>query len=129
MRDPFDDTPESAWSNDWRRPIDGPLRNTFRVMRAQFRERCAAEGAPCHCCEEPIDYGLRHGDPRAFELDHLLPVSVDESLALEPSNSGPPMRSAIGGAPPASASVAGGRRRGRRMVVTASRARIGNSRV
>ena len=32
-----------------------------------------------------IDYNARSG-PRAFELDHYVPVSVDPTLALEPSN-------------------------------------------
>ena len=35
--------------------------------------------------DELIDYSIRSG-PRAFELDHCLPVSSHPELALEPSN-------------------------------------------
>ncbi len=92
MDSEYDDTPESeaksgAWSGgSWRRRIDGPDRNTYRVLRAQFRKQCVASHAVCHICEGGIDYSLRHPDPMAWELDHFVPVSVDESLALESAN-------------------------------------------
>jgi hypothetical protein len=41
--------------------------------------------AECWLCGHDIDYSIRSG-PRAFELDHCLPVSSHPELALEPSN-------------------------------------------
>ena len=40
---------------------------------------------PSWLCSTPINYGISSG-PRAFELDHAIPVSVAPELALEPSN-------------------------------------------
>jgi hypothetical protein len=85
----FEDTPESEWPGKVRRRIDGPDRPLYRALRAKFRRQRSAKRAPCHICNELIYYGLKHGDPRAWELDHYIPVSdpVDgERLALEPSN-------------------------------------------
>ena len=32
-------------------------------------------GLPCHLCGQPIDYDLPAGDPMAYELDEIVPVS------------------------------------------------------
>jgi hypothetical protein len=96
--DHFDDTPESddSWKgqHDWAIPaaprkrsvIDtGPARHTFRVLRENFRSECQAARAECWLCGHDIDYSIRSG-PRAWECDHMTPVSVAPELALEPSN-------------------------------------------
>lgn len=84
----YSDTPETEppTSGHWRRQIDGKDRNTYRVLRQVFRNQCQAVRAVCHICEGAIDYLLPYGHPMAFELDHYVPVSVDESLALNPTN-------------------------------------------
>jgi hypothetical protein len=89
--DLFADTPELCGPADpvpvrRQRLIDGPLRNAYRLKREAHRARCAAVLAPCGICKQGIDYGLRHGDPRAYELDHVQPVETHPELALEPSN-------------------------------------------
>src|SRR5258707_2830860 len=83
----FDDTLETEelkWSGAWRRRIDGPDRNTYRVLREHFRKQCMARHEVCWICEGAVDYSLKYPDAMAWELDHFVPVSVDESLALSP---------------------------------------------
>jgi len=47
-------------------------RKVLRWLRAQ--------GRPCHICGQPIDYGITDAnDPRHFECDELLPVSLGGS--------------------------------------------------
>ncbi|GAB7070405.1 hypothetical protein H7J06_24530 [Mycobacterium hodleri] len=70
-----------------RRLIDGPLRHTFRLVRAGYRDRCAAAALPCAICHQPIDYRLEHGDPGAFELDHIHSVEDHPNIALIEYNS------------------------------------------
>lgn len=94
----YDDTRESdkSWSgqHDWaipaaprkRRAIDtGQDRNTFKVLRENFRLRCMSDRADCWLCFNPIDYRARSG-PKAFELDHAIPVSTAPELAMVESN-------------------------------------------
>ena len=45
------------------------------TRRTALLRRMRAEGAPCWICRMPIDYGIAHGDPLAFECDELKPVS------------------------------------------------------
>jgi hypothetical protein len=85
----WDDTPEGeeqGWTGAWRRKIDREDRHTYKLLRANFRAQCVAARAVCWLCRGGIDYSLKHGDAMAWELDHFVPVSVDESLALTPSN-------------------------------------------
>ena len=91
----FDDVPapgelpppeRGRWPGQVRRDIDGPQRGSYVALRKVFREQCAAAWTPCHVCNQPIDYRLKHGDPWAWELDHLVPVIRDPSLALVVSN-------------------------------------------
>ena len=63
----------------------GPLKAKYRILRAQFRKVCAAAGEVCHLCDSAIDYAAKSG-PKSWQLDHFVPVSVDESQALEWSN-------------------------------------------
>jgi HNH endonuclease len=92
----YDDVPESEWPGDWSRAIDGPDRRKYVVLRAKFREQCAATinpdgtvGALCEidgCSDPAIDYGLKHPHPRAWELNHKIPVVKAPELALDPDN-------------------------------------------
>ena len=92
-RDPYDDAraiSDTSWAIPaaprQRSVIDsGPMKAKYRILRDQFRRVCQGEDEPCHLCGNPIDYQAPRG-PRAFHLDHFVPVSVDESLALEWSN-------------------------------------------
>jgi hypothetical protein len=90
----YDNDDPWAGDHDWaipatprkRRHIDiGQDRNTYRVLRENFRLRCMAAREPCWLCGGAIDYSARSG-PRAFELDHEHPVSVAPELALVESN-------------------------------------------
>jgi hypothetical protein len=78
----FEDTPEGEWPGKKRRAIDRKDRHLYRTLRAKFRVHCLAQRAPCGICGEPIDYGLKHGDPRAWELDHIESVARRPDLAL-----------------------------------------------
>lgn len=64
-------------------------RNTSRRWRAfkrTFKARCKAANKPCHICRQPIDYDAPPQTPDAFEVDHIIPVSVSPGLELVPSN-------------------------------------------
>ncbi|MCV7082884.1 HNH endonuclease [Mycolicibacterium insubricum] len=41
-------------------------------MRARLRKQFR----PCHICGRDIDYTVHYLDPGAFQVDHLLPVSL-----------------------------------------------------
>lgn len=66
----------------------GDVRGTraFKALAAKLR----AEGQPCHLCGHAIDYSIKGAasrrHPWSFVADHVIPVSRDPSLALEPSN-------------------------------------------
>jgi 5-methylcytosine-specific restriction endonuclease McrA len=42
--------------------------------RKRMRARIAATRAACHICGEAIDYTLGRHDPRAFVIDHVVPL-------------------------------------------------------
>lgn len=48
-------------------------RNT--TQRDRDRARIKATRANCHICGETIDYSLPHLDPRAFVVDHVVPLT------------------------------------------------------
>lgn len=48
-------------------------RNTAR--RDRDRAIIKRTGAACHICGEPIDYSLDWLDPRAFVVDHVVPLA------------------------------------------------------
>jgi 5-methylcytosine-specific restriction endonuclease McrA len=71
-----------------------PPRNThlYKKQRAQFKARCKAVNAACHICHGelgPIDYYAEPQTSRAFELDHVLPLSTHPHLAYTVSNWAP----------------------------------------
>lgn len=55
-------------------------RNTAQQTR--LRARIAATKAACHICGEPIDYTLRNPHPRAFVIDHVIPIARGGEDAL-----------------------------------------------
>jgi 5-methylcytosine-specific restriction endonuclease McrA len=58
-------------------------RNT--TLRDRHRRSIARTKPPCHICGEPIDYKAHHLDPRAFTIDHLIPLhygGLDEPANL-----------------------------------------------
>jgi 5-methylcytosine-specific restriction endonuclease McrA len=61
-----------------------PGRDGHRVREARRRQR--AKRLPCYLCGQPIDYDADQYDPRSFQLDHLVPLSVAPELAMDPSN-------------------------------------------
>lgn len=47
-------------------------RNT--TTRDRHRKIIAQDQPPCHWCHEPIDYQAHHHNPRAFQIDHVVPL-------------------------------------------------------
>lgn len=45
------------------------------TTRDRHREIIRRTGAGCHICGEPIDYTLPYLDPRAYVVDHIVPLS------------------------------------------------------
>lgn len=68
--------------------------------RNKLRQRVKSLGLPCHICGKPIDYELPAGNPMAFELDEIIPVSkywlggyeTPTQCALDPENVAPAHR-------------------------------------
>lgn len=50
---------------------------SFRRLAASLRR----EQRPCWLCRQPIDYSAADGHPDAFTVDHIIPLSIDPSLA------------------------------------------------
>lgn len=46
----------------------------YRRKRARFRAKCEREGRPCVVCGGEIDYSLMGKHPRAWSLEHTIPV-------------------------------------------------------
>lgn len=59
---------------------------TSTTVRDRARALIRRSGANCHICGLPIDYKLKTPDPMSFEVDHIVPVSVNPSLEAVPSN-------------------------------------------
>lgn len=49
---------------------------------ARNRARIRASRPACHICGEPIDYELHYLEPRAFVIDHVVPLSKGGEDAL-----------------------------------------------
>lgn len=47
-------------------------RNSARAKR--FRTAIARTRGACHICGQPIDYDLPITDPKAFVIDHVIPL-------------------------------------------------------
>lgn len=46
-----------------------------RQARALYRMHAATINEVCRLCGQPIDYRLRHPDPMAWTLEHIVPLS------------------------------------------------------
>lgn len=60
----------------------------YKKLKAQFKERCRTQNAPCHLCNGelgPILYTAPPNTPLAFDLDHLIPVTQRPDLAYQTS--------------------------------------------
>jgi len=47
-----------------------------------MRQQIARGKPACHICGEPIDYTLPHLDPKAFVIDHVVPLAKGGEDAL-----------------------------------------------
>jgi 5-methylcytosine-specific restriction endonuclease McrA len=47
-------------------------RDTVRAKR--FRDIIKRTKAACHICGDPIDYTLHYLEPKAFVIDHVIPL-------------------------------------------------------
>lgn len=52
-------------------------------MAKVWRDRIRRQEPACHICGEAIDYSLPHLDPRAFVIDHVVPLAKGGSDSLE----------------------------------------------
>ena len=52
------------------------------ATRNRMRNAIAKAKPACHICGEPIDYTLPHLDPRAFVIDHVVPLAKGGEDAL-----------------------------------------------
>lgn len=61
-----------------------PPRSKGRTGRPfrRLRDRLKASGAPCWVCGHHIDLTLPWWDPWSFSVDHIVPLTVDQSKAL-----------------------------------------------
>lgn len=59
---------------------------SWRVLKAEFRRRCALVDARCWVCDQAINYEAKWNEPTAFEADHAKPVSTHPHLALSMGN-------------------------------------------
>lgn len=55
-------------------------RNTARQNK--FRARIAKSRPACHICGQPILWDAHHLDPRAFVIDHVIPIAKGGDDAL-----------------------------------------------
>lgn len=69
---------------------DNPRYRNYQ-RRVALRNRVASMGLPCALCGRPIDYSLPPGDPMAYELDEIVPVSLGGD-PLDPDNVQPAHR-------------------------------------
>lgn len=59
---------------------------SWRVLKDEFRRRCAEINARCWICDQAINYDAKWKDPTSFEADHVKPVSTHPHLALSMGN-------------------------------------------
>jgi 5-methylcytosine-specific restriction endonuclease McrA len=59
---------------------------SWRVLKDEFRRRCAEVQARCWICDQEINYSASWREPTSFEADHAKPVSTHPHLALAMGN-------------------------------------------
>jgi 5-methylcytosine-specific restriction endonuclease McrA len=95
----YDDTKETAPKNHSRLPSKDAAtralrsRNEYQIARKKFLTLAKAhhnpdgtKGQHCWLCNGPIDYRLKFPHPRSWSLDHMIPISENAALTLNPSN-------------------------------------------
>lgn len=66
----------------------------WNKLRDMMFEKYRKEKAVCSICGQPIDYGVPiSSTPDSFELDHIIPVSIDSTKELDINNVRPTHRS------------------------------------
>ena len=66
---------------------DAKLRGrSWRVLKDEFRKRCAEAQARCWLCDQQINYAATFKEPTSFEADHAKPISTHPHLALSMGN-------------------------------------------
>jgi hypothetical protein len=61
-------------------------RTQFKYQAEHHRNSDGSWGHPCWLCGEPIDYRLRFPHPRSWSLDHVIAVTENAAMALNPGN-------------------------------------------
>lgn len=73
--------------------VKGRDTRRWRMIKAAFREECAAEDLPCWICRQDIDYSITDWtDDEVFEPDHLYVLSEYPEYAEDPTNLRPSHR-------------------------------------
>lgn len=55
----------------------------WRTARSRVKSRVRMLKEPCGLCGEPVDLTLPKGDPMAFQVDHIKPVSQGGALTRQ----------------------------------------------
>lgn len=63
--------------------VSGRNGHAWRKLVAQVK---ATYPNICHLCTMPIDMSLHHHDPMSFTVDHVIPISIDQSKAEDITN-------------------------------------------
>ncbi|MGY1736860.1 HNH endonuclease [Geodermatophilus sp. SYSU D00684] len=64
----------------------------YRELRDNLGRSWRAQNRPCWHCQQPIEWDAPAGDPAAYELDHVVPVSARPDLTFDPTNGRPSHR-------------------------------------
>lgn len=71
------------------KPIDRSSQ-LYKTQRKQFLDQCRTNNTPCTgwpgSCGQPIDYNAAPQTSQAFELCHIVPVSIRADLAYVRAN-------------------------------------------
>lgn len=68
----------------------------WNKLRDRMFEKYRKEKAVCAICGQPIDYCVPiSSTPDSFELDHIIPVSIDNTKELDENNVRPTHRPSL----------------------------------
>jgi 5-methylcytosine-specific restriction endonuclease McrA len=90
--DIYDDTPETAPKIKSTLPSKkAAIRKArssseYQTARDHYRNHAQSQHEQCWLCGEPINYQLKFPHPRSWSLDHLIPITDNPRLILEPNN-------------------------------------------
>jgi 5-methylcytosine-specific restriction endonuclease McrA len=92
MNSIYDDTPETqpkpTTPTTTRATNIRTIRSSAEYRRTQQKARnhAAQTKQPCWLCGQPINYQLKHPHPKAWTLDHAIPIKQNPALILQPTN-------------------------------------------